>query len=363
MIAIKIYCMQKNEDDILDEWIDYHSQIVGTDNIYLIDNESTDNSNEIYKKWIKNGLHVKYEKDYKRKGDYIYEWIRENNIKYGEHIAIPLDIDEFIGLSDPDPNIEESVSILFKNIVHDYIHFDPKYYKRNINKEKIDEKKYIVHYLRNISNNIYLKTHSNNIDKSKELCIDKLTNYKWLYSFINKSYFSKDPIKIRDELYRIYNEIYLKNKSMNMNIHIHRFSFSHYLSSVHEKAYYENPIKEITNFTIDNIYPMNKKFFISSSLIYLDHGNHYGQLNNEINIKDLTQLAYNSYISNLFLFHYHNRGLVKLIDKCINDIKGLGYNINNYNTLLRYSKSKCQGNHNIKTYLKFLTEGTYGLTN
>ena len=131
--------MQKNEDDILDEWINYHSQIVGTNNIYLIDNGSTDRSNEIYKKWNELGLNLKYEKDYKKKGDYIFDWIKENNRKYGEHIAIPLDIDEFIGISinnnnkndNNNDNLDDTLDDnydLFKNIVHNYIYFDPKYY-------------------------------------------------------------------------------------------------------------------------------------------------------------------------------------------------------------------------------------------
>ena len=41
-MIIKIFCMQKNEDDILEDWILYHSSLVGYENIYLIDNQSNE---------------------------------------------------------------------------------------------------------------------------------------------------------------------------------------------------------------------------------------------------------------------------------------------------------------------------------
>ena len=96
-MIIKIFCMQKNEDDILEDWILYHSSLVGYENIYLIDNQSNEKSKEILKKYS-NLINIYERQDYLKKGDYIAELIMQNQCD----IAIPLDIDEFIGITTSD---------------------------------------------------------------------------------------------------------------------------------------------------------------------------------------------------------------------------------------------------------------------
>jgi hypothetical protein len=83
----------------------------------------------------------------------------------------------------------------------------------------------------------------------------------------------------------------------------------------------------------------------------LDHGNHHGKVKG---------LEIHQYIeSQLVLFHYHHRGVRKLIDKCKNDIHGLGYvkDLSNQQELRKCLDRRVIGSHNIETYLTFLTSG------
>src|SRR2546428_13637720 len=98
MKRIKVFCMQKDEDDILTEWILYHAHLFGMNNLYIIDNHSGRQSKSILEKYKAQGLNVFERSDYAKKGDYLFEMIRET---VNDHdIAIPLDMDEFIGVLD-----------------------------------------------------------------------------------------------------------------------------------------------------------------------------------------------------------------------------------------------------------------------
>ena len=265
---IKVYCMQKNESDILEEWIIYHSYLFGSNNIYIIDNNSTDKSNDIYNKY-KDIINISYSDDYKHKGDVIFSLIKKTS-NFND-IVVPLDIDEFICFHENDENDENDESFIF-------------------------EKKQII----------------------KE--------------FENQT----------------------QNQTQNQ-----RYSFKYYLSSINNKLYYRNPIMEIENFEIVDLGDLNKKFFTSGYLKQLDHGNHMGMVSNNSN---------NYVKTNLVLVHYHYRGIIKLIEKCKNDILGLNgkhlkisnENINNLKTLKKI-KSSTPGHHNIKTYIQFLEQGSYSL--
>jgi hypothetical protein len=250
---IKIFTMQKDEDDILENWIIYHSKIVGYENLYIIDNNSKHSSLKILEKYDK--INVYFKSDYKLKGKYILELIKNNPCD----IAIPIDIDEFISIDDL-----------------------PIYpYNENNIKKILNE-------------------------------LNSLPNYS-------------------------------------------RYSFKYYLTSVNDKLYYNDPIKEIKKFTIVNNKHNNKKFFIQKYLIDLDHGNHHGKVTN------LSTGEY--YISKLVLFHYHYRGVLKLIEKCKNDILGLNIikNINDLNELNTAIENKVIGSHNIIIYKKYLLYGPYSL--
>jgi len=97
----KVFTMVKDEADIVEAWIIYHAKAFGWQNIYVVDNFSTDGT------WAKllnfQGLiHIYRKEEYTQKGVYMHELIHQN-CKSGE-IAIPLDIDEFIVFFDKSEN-------------------------------------------------------------------------------------------------------------------------------------------------------------------------------------------------------------------------------------------------------------------
>lgn len=115
---IKIFTMVKDECDIIEHWILYHSKIFGIENIHVIDNMSTDGTYEIIEKFKDKGLNVTRLPDYKLKGTYITNIMR--NFKQDEFL-IPIDIDEFICL------YKNNEIIVDKDTVINYIHSLPEH--------------------------------------------------------------------------------------------------------------------------------------------------------------------------------------------------------------------------------------------
>lgn len=91
--GVKLFTMVKDEADIVREWILYHGNLVGFEQLYIVDNGSTDGTWEIIQSFIQKGIHIFQEADYRKKGIIMTSLIREHS-KRG--IAYPLDIDEFI---------------------------------------------------------------------------------------------------------------------------------------------------------------------------------------------------------------------------------------------------------------------------
>ena len=108
MVKIKICTMVKNEDDIIDEWINYHGKLFGYNNLIIIDNISTDNTFNICLKYIEKGINLTQEADYKRKGDLMTIMKNTNDCD----IFIPLDIDEFICYYDKNNNTVRKDNII-----------------------------------------------------------------------------------------------------------------------------------------------------------------------------------------------------------------------------------------------------------
>ena len=94
-MRIKLFTMVKNEEDIVEYWIQYHASIFGYNNLYIVDNNSTDNTYNKIQKYSKYGVHISVENDYSKKGEIMTELI--NNAGTYD-IAFPLDIDEFVFL-------------------------------------------------------------------------------------------------------------------------------------------------------------------------------------------------------------------------------------------------------------------------
>ena len=49
--SIKLFTMVKDEVDIVEDWLKYHGSIFGYQNLYVIDNFSTDGTYEILLKY------------------------------------------------------------------------------------------------------------------------------------------------------------------------------------------------------------------------------------------------------------------------------------------------------------------------
>jgi len=107
---VKIFTMVKDEVDIIRDWIIYHGSLFGYNNIYVIDNYSTDGTYEILKEYSKQ-IFIIRKNDYKNKGLYMTELIK-NYCK--NEIAFPIDVDEFIVYYDDVINID-------KTLINNYI--------------------------------------------------------------------------------------------------------------------------------------------------------------------------------------------------------------------------------------------------
>ena len=96
MKKVIIATMVKDEDDIIELWINYHGNIFGYENLFIYDNFSSDKTFEICNKYRDKGIKIYRARKYKWKGYYMTKIMKENNCD----IFIPLDVDEFIVLFD-----------------------------------------------------------------------------------------------------------------------------------------------------------------------------------------------------------------------------------------------------------------------
>jgi len=167
-MKICVGVMVKDECDIVREWILYYGSIFGFENLYIIDNYSTDGTYEICLEFQKKGIKLRREKDYKLKGNFMTQF--KNTLKYD--FFLPIDIDEFIVLYDNE--IKEPTSIIdyfkeLKNKKKNQIIFKMNY----INPLRTNNQDYIFNQFThgNISNyNQYAKSFLQNIKNN--ICID-----------------------------------------------------------------------------------------------------------------------------------------------------------------------------------------------
>ena len=102
-MRIKIYLFQKNELDIIKQWIEYHSRIVGYDNLTVVDHMSTDGSYDILKDYAKQGVIIlRYSGQYINKGKILTGLIKKDS-KVCD-ISVPMDADEFLVIRSSDDN-------------------------------------------------------------------------------------------------------------------------------------------------------------------------------------------------------------------------------------------------------------------
>lgn len=346
MVKVKIFCMQKDEEDILEEWIIYHAYLFGLDNIYLIDNLSGPKSIKILKKYEALGLHLYTRPDYSKKGNYLYELI--NQTKNECDLAIPLDIDEFVAVVD----IKNMSTQCMTELVTACLSFNYRYYITKypqVHTECKTPQEALEHF---IKKGFFFKWSPCPDEEKKQIS----ENERDLFIQKNLNLILKNYPK--ETLSCDYTQI---NQYLEQLPKYGRYSFLFYLTSRNTEIDYDDPMNEIQMFDLidyelpDGKENSNKKFFDPQKLLSLDHGNHYGRVDN---------LPKNQYLNTrLVLLHYHHRGVRKLIEKCKNDIRGLGYvkDLNNQRELKEKIKQNVLGAHNIQTYLNYLTNGPTSL--
>lgn len=116
-MIVKIFTMVKDEEDIIEYWIKYHGKMFGFDNIYIVDNMSTDGTYEKIVQYKNHGIHIYREEDYKKKGIILSNIINTCGNKYD--IIYPLDSDEFIVYYDKKSNtiIPENTKLYLENLI------------------------------------------------------------------------------------------------------------------------------------------------------------------------------------------------------------------------------------------------------
>ncbi len=346
-MKVKLFCMQKDEEDILHEWIIYHSYLFGIENIHLIDNGSGESSLQILEQYKALGLNVYSRPEYSRKGDYICELIKENMNECD--YAIPLDIDEFIGVVDL-KNMQDDVLMKY---AQQCLSFNSSYYLNTYthlqSAGKMSAHAAYEHFV-TIGYGLGYSPCQKEQEKtpSKEEC--KLfieDNERVILKSYPELFISCD----KEQIWSILNQLPVYG----------RYAFSYYLTSRNYELEYDNPIEDVTIFdkvdseNFEGRGNYNKKFFNPKTLQILDHGHHYGR------VEGLLQNQ--CVLTNLVLFHYHHRGIRKLVQKCKNDIRGFGHvkNIDDIRELKEKLKQNVPGSHNIQTYLNYLLQGPYSL--
>lgn len=93
---VKVFTFQKDEDDILSDWLAYHSYLFGKKNVYVIDHNSKKSCEIISSSGVNL---IKYNGPFEQgKGRELTRVI--NKYKTGSDFVIPLDCDEFIVFND-----------------------------------------------------------------------------------------------------------------------------------------------------------------------------------------------------------------------------------------------------------------------
>lgn len=242
---VKLFTMIKNEDDIVEDWLNYHGSLFGFTNLYVIDNFSTDNTYKILKIYEnEKGINLSREEDYRKKGVYMTNLINSCD---NYDIAYPLDIDEFI-----------------------------------------------VHY-------------------------DKKTN-------------KLDPFKVVPYL-----------NSLSYDNSVFKANYVNFLLDKHSKKGFEKAARE-GKYGIYSDYGDIAKTFFHKKLWkgIIDHGNHFPKKN--------------YLMTDLVLVHFHCRNYKQQYDKIVNNVKGLGYDPNNKEELIKFKEKGCSGFHHVIRMIEIIED-------
>ncbi len=117
-MKIKVFTIQNDELDILEDWIKYHASIFGKENIHIINHKCTKASVDIIQQ---QGVgHTPFEGAFSDKHNQLTRLMLSK--KHEADILIPMDIDEFICLYDDEKICTDKDRILseFKSLPHNY---------------------------------------------------------------------------------------------------------------------------------------------------------------------------------------------------------------------------------------------------
>ena len=93
LVSIKVFTIQRDEDDILEDWLRYHIYLFGKENIYVIDHKSKKSRKTINKY---NVNLIPYEGPFEDNGKAKILTKTIHKYKDNSKLVIPIDIDEFI---------------------------------------------------------------------------------------------------------------------------------------------------------------------------------------------------------------------------------------------------------------------------
>jgi glycosyltransferase involved in cell wall biosynthesis len=100
-----VFAFAHNEQLLIRDWIEYHGATFGYENLYIVDNCSTDDTSRILSKFRSVGVNVYAYSDYSHRASYLSAMMKRAADHY--QYLIPLDVDEFIAVRHVD---DKSVS-------------------------------------------------------------------------------------------------------------------------------------------------------------------------------------------------------------------------------------------------------------
>lgn len=138
--------MQKNEDELLDKWINYHGNIFGFDNLYVYDNGSTSSRiKDVANLFSERGVNFYFDNndpsDFENKGEVLGKKIIELESTGLYEFIIPLDCDEFVAVLDEEGEISCCSSKIKSELMNhidsdDVLLFKGQYFNSPLDKDR-----------------------------------------------------------------------------------------------------------------------------------------------------------------------------------------------------------------------------------
>jgi len=123
----RVFLVQKDEDLLLEPWIQYYGHMFGFENLFIFDNGSTETPViDILKTYSDKGVNVDYSyntpKDFENKGNIVINKMKELSSDSEECFYLPVDCDEFLCLNISDTkfdSLKEDLTSKFQQFYND----------------------------------------------------------------------------------------------------------------------------------------------------------------------------------------------------------------------------------------------------